>query len=55
MNLPDGRVEVVVEGEHADIEQFLERLRVQMADYISEVTATAKPVTDEFDALEVRF
>lgn len=54
-NLPDGRVEVVVEGEREEVDRFLERLRVQMADYILEATAKTTPATGEFDAFEVRF
>jgi acylphosphatase len=54
-NLPDGRVEVVAEGEPADLDQFFERLRVQMADYIADASMAVRPGTGEFDAFEVRF
>ena len=54
-NLPDGRVEVVVEGEREEADRFLERLRGQMADYIVEAVAKTMSATGEFDAFEVRF
>ncbi len=54
-NLPDGRVQVVVAGETAEIEGYLDRLRHQMADYIAEVVETPEPPTGEFDAFEVRY
>jgi acylphosphatase len=38
-NLPDGRVEVVAEGEAGKVEAFLEALRRQMADYIRNTTS----------------
>ena len=54
-NLPDGRVELVVEGEAEELKRFLDRLRTQMADYILEATQKEEPATGEFDAFEVRF
>lgn len=54
-NLPDGRVEVVVEGEEDELDRYLARLRRQMADYISEVSVTRAEARGEFDAFEVRF
>lgn len=54
-NLPDGRVELVLEGEPTNIDGYLEQLRGQMRDYISDAAETTAPATGEFDAFEVRF
>jgi acylphosphatase len=37
-NMPDGRVELVVEGESAEVDRFLEALGQQMAGYIEDRT-----------------
>ena len=54
-NLPDGRVELVVEGRRDEIEAYLAELREHMADYIREVTENAFEPRGEFDAFELRF
>ncbi len=33
-NLPDGRVELIAEGEEAEVDRFLDALRRQMCSYI---------------------
>jgi acylphosphatase len=42
-NLPDGGVEMVVEGEPAEVERFLEAVRRNMDGYIEAVTVEAEP------------
>jgi acylphosphatase len=43
-NLNDGRVELVVEGQGADVEAFLHAVTRSMADYIEEQTSEDVPV-----------
>jgi acylphosphatase len=33
-NLPDGRVEILIEGELVEVERFMEAVQVEMAGYI---------------------
>lgn len=54
-NLPDGRVQLVVEGQAETIERYLKDLRHRMADYIAEAEETVEEATGEFGAFEVRF
>lgn len=53
-NLPDGRVELVIEGEPATLDAGLERVRTAMAGNIDrESVATAAP-TGEFQGMGIR-
>ena len=54
-NLPDGRVELVVEGEAADVEGLLESIRGRMGRHIRRESVADEPATGEFDAFEVAF
>lgn len=54
-NLPDGRVETVVEGDTSEIERFLTALKAEMASYIRDVQQHENPVAGEFRRFEVRF
>ncbi len=54
-NLPDGRVEIVVEGEKQQIEVFLEAIRNRMAHYIDDVRQQVCEPTGEFRGFNVRF
>lgn len=54
-NLPDGRVETVVEGDISEIERFLTALKAEMASYIREVQQHDCPAAGEFRRFEVRF
>jgi acylphosphatase len=42
-NLPDGRVEVVAEGESNEIDAFLAAIQREMDGYIAKVTTQAEP------------
>jgi acylphosphatase len=42
-NLPDGRVELVAEGDRAEIDAFLEAVREAMDRYIRDVTVESCP------------
>jgi acylphosphatase len=54
-NLRDGRVELVVEGDAAEIERFLEAVRRQMGTYIRGVEERVSEPTGRFDGFEIRF
>jgi acylphosphatase len=47
-NLPDGRVEMVLEGHAADLHACLADLAQRMARYIEHQTMTPAPATGEF-------
>jgi len=54
-NLPDGRVQVVVEGAGPAVEQFIRRLTMRMDRYIERTEVREGPAREEFDQFEVRF
>lgn len=54
-NLPDGRVELVVEGSPSEIGRFLEAIGKAMRAYIRRVEESRRPATGEFEAFEIRF
>ena len=53
-NLPDGRVELVMEGDSAEIEKLVDRLKDQMEGHISRVTQNESPATGEFPDFSIR-
>ena len=53
-NMDDGRVEMVVEGDEAEIGRMLEDLKERMVDYIARVDATTSPATGQFDSFAIR-
>ncbi len=53
-NLPDGRVEVVAEGDAQEVTGFIDRLRQTMADYIRHADVHTGPATGEFASFEIR-
>jgi acylphosphatase len=48
-NLPDGRVEMVIEGPVDEVDQVLEALQYRMSDNIRNVDTATLPATGEFD------
>ena len=55
-NLPDGKVEVVGEGEEARLVEFLEKVRNgPMKPYIRSVESSWSEATDEFNDFSIRF
>ena len=54
-NLPDGRVEMVVQGPKTQIKAFLSELTGSMGRYIIETSVQDEPVGHEFDGFEIRF
>jgi acylphosphatase len=53
-NLPDGRVQLVVEGPAGEVEQFRTALETRMADYIDDAATQTRPATGEFRGFEIR-
>ena len=53
-NLADGRVQVLIEGEHDEIDRFIESVREQMSGYIRDVTCDTSPATGEFSNFTVK-
>jgi acylphosphatase len=53
-NLRDGRVELVAEGERAELESFLAAVRVRMADLIAGEEFAWSAATGEFREFGVR-
>ncbi len=53
-NLLDGRVLLVVEGEPAELDRFLEALNSRMQRYIESIESRTSPATGEFGRFEIR-
>jgi acylphosphatase len=53
-NLPDGRVELVMEGDTAELEKLVSRLKEQMEGHISRVTESESPATGQFPDFSIR-
>ncbi|NQU11756.1 acylphosphatase [bacterium] len=55
-NLPDGRVELCVEGDSQEVEAFLDGIRVShLAGYLRNTDRRWLPATGEFRGFEIRF
>lgn len=48
-NLPDGRVELVMEGDEREMEDVVKNLSQRMSDYVRHVEARVAPATGEFE------
>ena len=53
-NLPDGRVRLVAEGEHAEVDSFLAAVMAEMADNIHGQDDESGKATGEFANFSVR-
>ena len=53
-NLPDGRVELVVEGDEGEIDNVVQNIRQRMAGYVRNVEAQVAPATGEFEQFYIR-
>jgi acylphosphatase len=53
-NLPDGRVQLVVEGLEAEVAALLDAVRAEMQHYISDVRETVRPASGRFPSFEIR-
>ena len=54
-NLPDGRVECVVEGEPAEIDAFINELKGAMGGYIHRQTQQRAPSSEKLNSFTVKF
>jgi acylphosphatase len=54
-NLPDGRVQLVVEGQPKEIESFLAAVRKEMEKNITKTEETTNPATGEFQSFGIRY
>jgi acylphosphatase len=53
-NLPDGRVELVAEGESHELATFLDEVRERMGVQIHDEKVDTQPATGEFVAFDIR-
>jgi acylphosphatase len=53
-NLPDGRVQLIVEGQPKEIESFLAAIRKKMEQNITDAGETTRPATGEFRDFGIR-
>lgn len=53
-NLPDGGVEIVVEGEPEQIDSFLESVAERMSPFINHQTQTTSPATGQFTSFTIK-
>ena len=53
-NLPDGRVELITEGDAGEIDRFLTRIGEEMGQFIKKRTDDDSPPTGEFSDFGVR-
>lgn len=53
-NLPDGRVELIVEGESAELDAFLQAVADRMQEYIRHAQVATLAARGEFDGFTVR-
>jgi acylphosphatase len=53
-NLPDGRVELVAEGEEKELDQLAEAIKRQMEQFIRRVDVSAGNATGEFTGFSIR-
>lgn len=52
-NLPDGRVELVLEGAEAEMDCVIEEIRRKMSAFIRGVSVQSLPATGEFDQFAI--
>jgi acylphosphatase len=54
-NLPDGRVQLVVEGEEEEIQAYIRDIQADMGAYIHGTHEVVRPATGRFQTFEIRF
>lgn len=52
-NLPDGRVELVMEGPEQQMDELVQAVRERMNNYISKMDESVYPATGEFDHFRI--
>jgi acylphosphatase len=53
-NLPDSRVQLVAEGEVAEVDAFLDAVKAEMGYCIGDIEERARPATGRFQGFEIR-
>jgi acylphosphatase len=53
-NLPDGRVELVMEGPDQDMDHLVESIRQKMNHFIRQVDTHAEPATNAFTGFSIK-
>ena len=53
-NLPDGRVELVIEGLDDELDRMVQDVRNRMNDYIRDVRCDTAPATEEFAQFNIK-
>jgi acylphosphatase len=53
-NLPDGRVELIVEGEPDEVRGLLEAVQSEMGHYVRDAEETDRPASGRFARFEIR-
>jgi acylphosphatase len=54
-NLPDGRVQLVVESTAAEIDAFLAAIKSEMQYYIGDIHETVRPGSGRFPSFQIRY
>ena len=54
-NLPDGRVEVLAEGQANEVRAFIQAIEADLGAYIRQRTIQQGPPTGQFDGFTIRF
>jgi len=54
-NLPDGRVELIMEGPDVDMDQIVEEVRRRLECHIRETQLNESPATGEFERFSIRY
>ncbi len=53
-NLPDGRVELVMEGDEKELENLLLEIKDKMNGFIGETQVNSSPATGQFERFSIR-
>ena len=53
-NLPDGRVELVMEGDEAEMDDIVKNLSRKMSCFLRAIESEVAPATGEFDEFYIR-
>jgi len=53
-NLPDGRVELVMEGDECEIDDVVKTIRRKMSHFVRDCHAEVAPATGEFEQFYIR-
>jgi len=54
-NLPDGRVEVAVEGDPKEVRSFLDAIRAELGHYITDTGEQTDRPTARYRSFDIRF